>query len=222
MTLFADEPYDIGRWIDCGWPARPEDAFAVANRVQNMAAALADADPDFPVLWPQFAARGYRPSQAAPVLDMSTEDLARLLDRWGRLDPPPLPAPVSGGGYALALIAPPADPYQLRMMVSVGSTWQITGNKIKTGLASDLPLWRDIERAVRIQGALVEAWCAEWAIAGAHLLPPNWTHDDLNGPPRPWMTWTSRPESPFPWPLRDIGPPAEVRREYGGELRIWP
>ena len=136
MTLFADEPYDIGRFIDCGWGARPEDAFAVAKRVQNMAAALADADPEFPVLWPQFAKRGYRPSQAAPVLDMSTEDLAGLLDRWGRLDPPPLPAPVSGGGYALALIGPPGDATQLRMMVDAGSSWPIPGNKIKTRLAN--------------------------------------------------------------------------------------
>jgi hypothetical protein len=221
MPLFADEPHHFSRWIYCGWGARAEDALGVARRVQAMAAALAEADSELPVLWPQFAARAYHPAQAAPVFDMSFEDLGRLLDRWGRLDPPRCPAPVSSGGYSFVLIGPQGDPSRLEMYIGAGSTWS-TGNKIKLCLDGALPLWRDPERAARIQGALVESWQAEWALAGAFVLPPNWTNSELNQPPRPWMTWSARPESAFPLPLRDLGPPAEVRGEHGGELRIWP
>src|ERR1051325_1018684 len=99
VVTFLNEHHST-RSFDCGWRPRQEDSEAIARRVQRMAAALSAVDDELGQLWPQFEARAIRASDPGPVLDLSTVDLGRLIDRRGRFDPPQLPAPCGPTGYS--------------------------------------------------------------------------------------------------------------------------
>ena len=230
---FADEPVDYaGRRFECGWSVRREKAADIAGRIVRLAQRLGAIDPAHGRIRPDPGMRSLRPGDPAPVLDMKLADLADQIDRGGRFDPPPAPAPVSSGGFSLLYRndLKGLDPAFLSLSVRAGRYGPDAENRV--GLQPDAKheVWRDPERGIDVLDAMMEAWDPEWACAYALVD----SEDDEAGPrARPWLAWTHgswrpRPNPPYrraypaPFPLDDAGPPSETQGWHGGELRIWP
>jgi hypothetical protein len=226
---FANEPGHYGdRVFGCGWPDRQQSAADIAGRAQQFAQRLDAIDPAYGRIRPNPGMRKFRPGDVGPLLEMAPAELADLIDRRHRFDPPRLPAPVSPTGYNALfrnnLMG--VDPSHLSVTIRAGIYGRGGGeNGVEVSPHVDHPLWGDIERGVQVMDAMVPCWDAEWASAYRYI--PG--HE----PPRerPWLAWTARPLQPrpkplrpypYPFPLDYAGPPAEVRRWHGGELRIWP
>jgi hypothetical protein len=231
--VFADEQRHIGRRFFAGWPYRQEDAHSVAQRIHTMARGLAKVHTAYGELWPFLAIRKLRPSDPGPVLDMPADALADLIDRRCRFDPPKLPAPVGPSGYSIVLAnnrpgPRGSDPLYCGGSFKVGIYGTGPFNEIDLEFHDASPLWRNIDEGIEIVDALRDAWGAEWVSASAHI--PAWEEGKRD---RPWLAWLAKPLSPFPtppywyavphpFPFDHAGPPAIVRAEFGGELKIWP
>jgi hypothetical protein len=234
---FADEnvEYD-GRSFVCGWLERPQTAADIATRSQDLARRLSAIDPAYGRLYPDPGARRLRPGDPGPILEMETESLADYIDRRERFDPPRFPEPVSPTGYHFAYRndCMGNDPSSFGMIIRAGQYGPGgVENRAEAWPAIEHPLWRDVGAGIMFMDAMVQAWKPEWACA--YSRPPALPIAISQGPSpvRPWLAWTlkplqPRPDPPFrrpypyPFPLDDAGPPAEVRPWLGGELRIWP
>src|SRR4051794_22262308 len=99
---FADETVsDIHRDFECGWAVRKQTAADVADRVQHLARRLGAIDPAYGRIRPSPGMRKFRLGDRGPILDMARAELADLIERRGRFDPPRYPAPVSPTGYSV-------------------------------------------------------------------------------------------------------------------------
>lgn len=221
---FSDDPDVEHRWINFGWAPRAETAEQVAHRVQQMAKGLGRDEPDLSPLWLQFTSRATRPTDPERADTLSIEDLARLIDRRGRADPPPLPAPVGPAGYSLHLGGPPStDPSQrIDMSVSAGvdgSGWAANGGAIN--LLPSAPIWRETERGLAIVRILVGAWAPDDVGAyGLRRLRDDEPYNDR--PVRPWIVWSRDGVDYESYKFTDVGEPALALHEMGGTLRVWP
>lgn len=218
--MFADEAH-YSRRFTCGWSTRAETALDIARKVRATTRALGELDPRLELLWPQFARRAIRPTDPGPVLELSDEELGALIDRRARFDPPKFPAPVDSSGYLVALGGSPAQS-QLKLyggMVWAGAWGARAENWVQIGIDHDHPVWRDLALAARVLVILLEIWGAEWGFAAA--LPSN-RPPGLNTVGRVLLTWRGAKEMPARYTFDNTGPPAEVRSELGGELRVWP
>jgi hypothetical protein len=232
---FADEPAEYGRDFECGWSQRPQSASDVAARVQELARRLGTIDPAYGRLRPSPGMRRFRPGDLGPIVEMETVELADLIDRRGRFDPPRCPAPVGPTGYSLLYRSDHMvrDPSLLTVAIRAGgygAGW--VENRVDVRPETEHPIWRNLELGAKVLDAMVEIWDPEWACAYG---PPveRRPQDDEMSRARPWLAWTVKPLQPrpnppyarpypYPFPLDDAGPPAEVRPWRGGELRIWP
>jgi hypothetical protein len=234
---FADETVtDIYRDFECGWSARQQTAADIADRVQHLARRLGAIDPAYGRIRPSPGMRKFRSGDRGPILDMTPAELAELIDRRGRFDPPRYPAPVSPTGYRVLyrndLMG--LDPSHFSVSIRAGEYgpgW--VENRVEVWPQTDHPLWLDPERALQLLDAMVEIWEPEWASACASMLNPSSPGEEITSRVRPWLAWTAKPLQPrpnppygrpypYPFPLDDAGPPTEVRPWHGGELSIWP
>lgn len=222
MSL-ADKPEYESRRFLCGWAPRREGVLAVASRLQAMAARLESIEPGLGQLWPQFEMRGIRPADPGPLLALSEEDLARLIDRRGRADPPAPPAPVSAGGYQVSLAGLRGG----RIGVGYGGNIWVESSlysleqPVRLSFDIDDPIWRSPETARRILFALVDAWSAHWAAATAFVGLGVRDDGESMAETRPWMAWAATGHQvPKHW-VSDGGKPIDVRSEQGGRLRTW-
>jgi hypothetical protein len=227
MTFGAEEGHGPPGF-QCGWGPRAETATEVARRVQALNAPLAEIEPAHREIWPLFAARAIRPgSDPGPVLDMAVEDLAAVIERKARFDPPRPPAPVGDTGYNLILSANRTGLDPLTVGISLHAGAYNTGHAWNGGRVdyhASHPIWRDPVLGLRVLGALIESLEPDWACAATvvdvgtdpHVSYP----EDRHG--RSWFAWTAPGrETPEFW-LRANGPPAEQREALGGVLRFWP
>lgn len=239
MTLFADTPSDYGmRKFRCGWPDRRESAADIAARAQRFARRLEAIDPAFG----RFGHDRRSESEDilpdledllsdynGPITSMALNELAEEIDHYDRFDPPPRPAPVGPAGYSSTFgdEAVTYDPSKFAFTLNAG----VYGggrpeNCIEAWPHPTHPLWRDIERGVQFLEATVECWDAKWGCAFQSIFDGG-----RNMRIRPWLAWTAEPLQsrlepfrpyPYPFPLDDADPPAEVRPWRGGQLSIWP
>ena len=229
MTAFADEGDHYERSFLAGWPGRLENALQVAERVHALASRLAEIGPSYGQLWPLMESRRLRPSDPGPVLEMSTEELGRLIDRRGRFDLPALPAPVGEEGYSFSLVGygDPSAPRTHGVAVRAGAYRASADNEVRLTFGNTCPIWRDAEQALRVLHGLVDTFDASWATAFAFIAEP-----DGGGRDRPWLAWTAAPLTPrpappflrtypYPFPFSGEAPPSVVRPDHGGELKLW-
>src|SRR5213083_2780074 len=122
MTVFADEPDHYDRSFFGGWPSVRMDARAIAERVQEVVRRLSLVEPTCGELRPILATRAFRPEDPGPVLELATGQLAELIDRRARFDPPRRPAPVGPDGYSV-VFGPNrrwSDPLRISLTVRAG------------------------------------------------------------------------------------------------------
>lgn len=234
-VLFADEDVGYaGRRFECGWPSMPQSASEIAARIQDLTQRLGGLEPAYGKLRPDPGMRAFKPGDLGSVLDMTNDELAGLIERKGRFDPPQYPAPVSPAGYDVLYRndLKGTDPLFLWMSVRAGVDEPGGDNRVGLRPEGSSDLWRTPERGIAVLDAMVEAWDPEWACAYALVDLPS-EDDELRDRARPWLAWTARPLKarptppfgrpfPAPFPLEDAGPPAEVRPWHGGRLQIWP
>jgi hypothetical protein len=232
---FANEPVGYsGRRFECGWPGRPQAAADIAGQVMHLAQRLGTIDPAYRLLRPDPGMRKFRPGDLGPIVDMKPAELADLIDRHGRFDPPEPPAPVSQTGYNVLFRNDLKGTDLASLWVTVRAGVFGAGsmeNRVGIRPHNGHELWRNPERGLEVLDAIVEVWNPLWACAYALVNVPE--DDEIGSRARPWLAWTARPlqprpnppyarSYPAPFPLDDAGPPAEVRSLYGGELQIWP
>lgn len=220
---YFDEAHET-RWFSCGWTPRQEGARVMASRLRSLAAKFEAVEPILGRLWPQLKARPLRASDPGPLLAMADEELADLIDRRARFDPPAFPAPVGPGGYSLPLSSgrKGGDGVAFGGSVHFDSLKYKLQEPVLFELGNESPVWQSAEMARGLLFALVEALGAQWAaaITMAHL----GMREDGEGisERRPWMCWAASGHPiPSDWTL-DVGAPIDVRQEHGGQTSIWP
>lgn len=221
---FGDEATIDDRWLNFGWRPRAEGAEQIARRLQRMASDLGRDEPDLSPLWLQFSSRATRPTDPERVDTMAITDLARLIDRRARFDPPPLPAPVGPEGYALSLGGPPSLDPARRIDISMRAgrredRW--LGNGGVLHLLSDAPIWRSTERGLAVVRVLVRAWEPDGVGAYGRKRQRVSEHED-RPPVRPWITWSRDGANYEFYEFAGVGEPTLVSKEMGGELCVWP
>ena len=180
--------------------------------------------------------RKFRAGDRGPILDMALPELTDLIERRGRFDPPRFPAPVSPQGYHVLfrndLMG--LDPSHLSITISAGAFEHgANENGVTVWPNTDHFMWRDAERGIEILDAMIQCWDTEWACAYAFAPRSRSENGNTESSIRPWLAWTAKPLQPrprppflrpypYPFPLDDAGPPAEVRAWRGGKLDIWP
>jgi hypothetical protein len=233
-SRFAEETDHDGREFRCGWPLRAETAEEIAERIQRFARRLSEIEPRYGDLWPLFAPRRLRSDDPGPVLRLELAELAGLIDRKCRFDPPPPPAPVDPNGFVVTLAGHP-DQWQGQVpgvSVWAGASQPPSDNHVTLRLDYASSVWTDEALGRFVVRALADAWEAEWAAAYASI---GWIDEEgwALSRHRPWLAWTAKPlharpvppysrAYPYPMPFEDAGPPSETRQEHGGELQIWP
>lgn len=206
-----------------GWPSRAEGPDSIAARLQQMARLLADAEPAYGELWPF----GVRATAPGPVLTLDPKDLARLIDRRARFDPPQTPAPVSPEGYHLSLVndrrAP--DPLYARLRVDAGSYRDVARNAVELQVQPNGPGWQDERLVRRLFDEVISIWDARWAVIWHRRADYErvwqwprfvWAAEPLTAQPLPY-------DSPYPFPFPFDDPPTSRTRhpQFGGELEAW-
>jgi hypothetical protein len=233
---FMDSQVDyFGHRFECGWSDRPQTAADIADRVMLLARRLGAIDPAYGCIRPDPGMRKFGPGDLGPIIDMQPPELAGLIDRGGRFDPPKPPAPVSPTGFSVLYRndLKGVDPSFLSLSVRAGR-YGLGGMENRVELRPDTKhvVWQDLGRGIEVLDAMVEAWGPEWACAYA-LVEFDSEDGELESRARPWLAWMvqplqPRPNPPYvrpypaPFPLDHAGAPAEVRPWRGGELRIWP
>jgi hypothetical protein len=233
VSRFAEEIDHDSREFICGWSLRAETAEQVAMRIHRFARRLAEIEPRCGDLWPLFAARRLRRDDPGPVLNLSLTELAGLIDRRCRLNPPPPPAPVDPEGFLVTLAGHPDQWSGLvpGLNIWAGASRPPSENHVKLAADLESPLWRDEALGLFVLHALIDVWDAEWAAAYASI---GWIDEEgwALGRDRPWLAWTAKPLQPrpvppysraypYPLPFEEAGPASEVRQAYGGELQVW-
>lgn len=211
-----------------GWPSRAESAESLATRLQRMARLLADVEPAYGDLWPRFGARGLRPTDPGPLLALSVDDLATLIDRRARFNPPQRPAPVGSGGYWVLVSnnRRPRDPLYVSLKAHAGDYTDNAENAVELELNPNGPGWRSEQLMRRTFEGGLALWSAKWGAVWHRKA------DDVSVKQRPRLAWTadgfkSHPvppywrEHPFPFPFDDPPASRETHRQLGGEMEAW-
>jgi hypothetical protein len=222
---FADETDQWRRWFTSGWRPRAETAEEIARRLQVMVRELRRCEPGLNPLWLPPSSRALRPTDPGPIDEMALDDLARLIDRRCRFDPPPLPAPVGPGGYSLYPEGPPSlDPAcRVDITIRAGATngaWP--GNGCILNFLHGAPLWQSTERGLAVLRAMVQAWEPDGAGAYARQLTSDDEPHDPTPHVRPWITWDRDGGNYEFYKFIGVGNPQFVHSEHGGVLRVWP
>lgn len=146
--------------LTVAWGPRLETARQIAVRMRESVAWLDALDPALARLYPQFEMRAARVTDPGPVLSLSVDDLATLIDRRGRADPPPRPAPVSAAGYGFTLARVPQQglPGAVEAAVTAGNMG--SSNRFSLDAAPDMAIWRTEPLAGFID-AMIDVWDAE-------------------------------------------------------------
>jgi hypothetical protein len=198
------------------WSARPESAEQVASRIQLLTRRLSELEPTWGEIWPLFAARQSEFSRPH-VLQYALEELAALIDRRGRYDPPRWPAPVGETGYHLILTVNRTglDPFDVGVTVHAGDVRPQPCNALSIDLHRASPLVGDLRRGVALVCAMVEAFEPMWVYA---KLPGA----SADGPfvVRPWLTWAAI-GGVLPDYVKPLVEPVEAREMCGGRLQSW-
>lgn len=223
MAPFVDQTDHYSRSIHCGWPARSEGVDSVAGRLQALARALTGLEPAHGSLWPALYPRPRRPGDPGPILEMQTDEFARLLDRRTRFDPPPLPAPVGPEGYSVALTNDlvTGDPLGISLGVLMGQSGDSRLDSINVEIAMGNAVWRDMTRMMAVFDVLIDVLDPKWICASAYVSPQ--VNGDA-GTTQPWVAWIATDtgtELPLPYPFWKIGPPTGERPWRDGTLQTW-
>jgi hypothetical protein len=215
--MFIAETADLPKFLKCGWEPRDEGPRELAARLRDLNLQMAEVEPEWRDLWPLLAARAIKPGRdPGPILDMATEDLASLIDRRARFDPPRYPAPVDPEGYRLltTVLRNGYDPLEVHVSLSAAyGGAHVNGNELILEPNNRSPIWNDPDRARRLFLGMIFAMNPSWGCVVASL---------ASGPGfRPWMVW-SAPGADIPQRyLQAEMLPAEVQPHLGGELRVW-
>jgi hypothetical protein len=225
MAAFSDQAH-YSRDFECGWSARAESARSIAARVQTFARLAGEVEPIYGEVRPILAARAFRPTDPGPVQGIPLDALADLIDKRCRFDPPRWPAPVDPDGYDAV------DGNERILLDSLNFSFKVRAgvyrsgghNSVEGGPNKDATLWRRPDRGVALLLAYVDAWEPDWAAAAGFILASGEGADRRV----PWLVWerdgfrADQQTRGFPSGVELAGPPAQVRSERGGELRIWP
>jgi hypothetical protein len=219
--MFADEDEHYLRRLTASWPAFGESAQGLAGKIQGVVRRLAVIEPAYGEVRPILAMRRPRPSDPGPVLDMTAEELASLIDRRMRFDPPPFPAPVDQDGYSIVLGPDRSgrDPRRLGVLISGGQYRSGAWDKFELRPHRDSPIWREQDLALSVLDILIDVLDCHCAAAWAFV------PEGEGGRRRPWLAWVSQHAEhplPFPFPFADA-PPAPRQALYReGRLHTWP
>jgi hypothetical protein len=227
MTDFPFSPLSESYSYLWGWPSRAEGAESVAVDLQRMAGLLADAEPAYGELWPLFGMKDLGPSDPGPILALSIDDLARLIDRRARFDPPQTPAPVGKDGYR-ALFSNnrrPRDPLYASVVAHVGIYSESFANAVELQINPNGPGWQKDALVRRIFEDGLALWRAEWgavwhrcAADGLKQWPRlAWTADRFASHSVPPYSF----EHPFPFPFDSEPVTRSTHPDLGGELEEW-
>lgn len=222
MSMFVDEENHYRRYFIAAWPAAGETVDVLAAKIHKLVRRMAVFDPAYGEVRPQLAMRGFRASDPGPVLEMSVEELGSLIDRRGRFDPPPPPAPVGKDGYSIVFCPDRSsdDPHRLGVDVIGGQYRAGAWDRVTLEPHPLSPIWRGTDLALSAMDALIDALDCKCASASGFIA------EGVRGFSRPWITWVADDARslplPFPFPFADA-PPAPQRSAYrDGALSIWP
>lgn len=214
---FAPDTAGRPKFFMFGWEARAQGPREMALHLQALNRRMAEVEPEWRDLWPLFAARMIKPGRdPGPILDLSPDELALLIDRKARVDPPRYPSPVDRQGYSLfaTVLRNGHDPLGVTVRSSTayeGAT--LNDNEVHLDPHKASPIWDDFDRMLRLFLGGIEATSATWALNVAFMGPKL--------PYRQLMIWTGAGAA-TPSRYADGAPePSEVRPHLGGELRIW-
>lgn len=221
-TPFGRDDRHYSRQFNSGWGARAATAADIAKSVQALCGVLAELQPDHRDIWPLFEMRAIKPGRdPGPIMEISPDDLARLIDRKARFDPPQLPAPVSSEGYSLVISSRNSldHPRHIGLSVSAGVYGEgVHWNGVEVKHHIDNPIWQDRSAALRVIEALVDAFAPDWVCANAFVFAQ--VAND-QGHREPWMAWSAPGhETPAYW-TEHGGEPFEITAAFDGELRLW-
>lgn len=211
-----------------GWPSRAESAESLAIRLQRMARLLADVEPAYGELWPRIGMKALRPSDPGPILALSVGDLATLIDRRARFNPPQRPAPVGSGGYWVLVSnnRRPRDPLYASLKAHAGEYTEVAENAVELELNPNGPGWQSAELVSRIFEGGLALWSAKWGAVWHRKASEEdvkqwprlaWTADSFKSHPVP-PYWR---EHPFPFPFDTAPTIRSVHPSLGGELEEW-
>ncbi|MBW8814921.1 MAG: hypothetical protein JF588_15990 [Caulobacterales bacterium] len=218
----------LGRKIAVGWNGnRPQSAEDIAGRLKAMVEWLTAMRVLKTSVWPLFD-RVPRASDPTVAL-LPTADLAQLIDRKARFDPPPLPRPVGPTGYHFVVASNelPREPTRASIWLKVGMSRPSDENTVLLNLHGRHPLWADEAGCREALRFLIALWGAEWGLIGSALRsefsggdrpPPSYALGDFV-----WMNW-ARPGVRRQWKAGFWTPPAPadaVEPWLNGQLSVW-
>lgn len=191
-------------------------------------AGLATAEPEYGELWSFFGRRPQRPGDPGPVRALSVEDLATLIDRRARFDPPQRPAPVGPAGYSVLVgnHRRPSDPLYLSLTVRAGAYRDSSDNSVEIEINPNGPAWQNEGVMRRIFEGGVPLWSAEWGAVWHRRADEDrlrqwprlaWTADRFRSHSVPPYVW----EYPFPFPFEEPAAVGSPHPQLGGELEAW-
>jgi hypothetical protein len=230
MTSLAFDPISESYGYLWGWPSRAENAESIATRLRRMATSLAEVEPAYGELWPFFAMRALRPTDPGPLLALSVADLATLIDRRARFNPPQRPSPVGRDGYWISLgnNRRPRDPLYASLRVHAGVYRDGAENEVVLEVNPNGPAWQS-DNLVRgaFEGGL-QLWSAEWGAVWHGKAEEEedelrqwprfaWTADRFKSHSVPPYIWEYPPPFPF-----DLPPDSTSAHPHlGGEFEEW-
>lgn len=220
--MFATEKDHYKRRYSAAWPASGESALRLAGKLQKLFGRLSAIEPFYGDVRLILALRAFRPSDPGPILEMTTEDLASLIDRRTRFDPPQYPAPVDQDGYSMALSPNLSghDPRSLGANLHAGQYRPGVWDSIELQLHQDSPVWRDADLGLSVLDIVVGALDCPCAAASAFI------SEGERGRSRPWMTWIAAGADekalPIPFPFEEAPPSPRQAPHRDGVLRTWP
>jgi hypothetical protein len=230
MTSVAFDPISESYSYLWGWPSRAETSESIAARLQLMATSLAEIAPAYGELWPFFAMRALRPKDPGPLLALAVADLATLIDRRARFNPPQRPSPVGRDGYWISLgnNRRPQDPLYASLKVQAGVYRDDTANAVELQVNPNGPAWQSDELVRRAFEGGLQLWSAEWGAVwhgraeegddGVRHWPRlAWTADRFKSHSAPPYIW----EYPFPFPFDRPPDATSAHPSLGGELEEW-
>jgi hypothetical protein len=203
----------------CEWGPRGACAWGLAERLQTLAATLHDLEPAYGDL--RLVLQSH-PFNGPPLLGTPTEDLATVIDRRARFDPPPLPAPVGLDGYSVGLVADRAafDPLSISVRLHAGAARPESTNSARLDIHAQSPVWADQRRRLALLDTLLKVFDPQWAYAGVAI-----PAEPIPGVRQRYqvsvsLTWR-RPDATLYEGLVPAGSEAVVTPLRGGDLTSW-
>jgi hypothetical protein len=226
MTSLAFDPISESYSYLWGWPKRAEGAGSIAARLRDMASLLAEFDAAYSELWFFFGRRAFQPDE--PLLALPVDDVATLIDRQARFDPPQRPAPVGSAGYRVVLgnRRRPSDPLYAGLTAHAGEYRDDAKNAVELEVNPNGPAWQDDELVRQIFERGLQLWGAKWGAVwhrraedgGVRQWPRfAWTADRFKSHSVPPYVWPH----PFPFPFEQPPDSTAPHPQLGGEFEEW-